>query len=163
MTDDNLLACSEQHIRAVFAMLGRQPKRPQFTGGLEAARLAPWHVDLLSDIRPERMYFAYDTKNDLEPLRCAGRMLAEAGFTRESRRVSAYVLIGYSGDSFSEAEQRLRKTWEVGFFPFAMLYHDESGQVEREWRQFQRSWAAPAAVGAQIATRDLDAEEKNHQ
>lgn len=31
--DDNLLACSESHIRAVFAMLKRQKERPIFTGG----------------------------------------------------------------------------------------------------------------------------------
>ena len=51
--DDNLLACSEPHIRAVFAMLHRQKfGRPEFTGGLESARLRDWHVDLLSDLHP---------------------------------------------------------------------------------------------------------------
>lgn len=39
LTDDNLLACSENHIQAVFEMLKRQPKRPQFVGGLEAKLL----------------------------------------------------------------------------------------------------------------------------
>ena len=37
--DDNLLACSERHIRAVFAMLARQSEHPSFTGGLEARLL----------------------------------------------------------------------------------------------------------------------------
>lgn len=52
--DDNLLACSEAHIRAVFAMLARQPERVKFAGGLEAARLEDWHVDLLVGLRPNR-------------------------------------------------------------------------------------------------------------
>lgn len=39
--DDNLLACSRSHIDEVFSMLARQPYRPQFTGGLEAALLTP--------------------------------------------------------------------------------------------------------------------------
>jgi hypothetical protein len=39
--DDNLLVCSENHIRAVFAMLARQRRMPLFTGGLEAAWLKP--------------------------------------------------------------------------------------------------------------------------
>jgi radical SAM superfamily enzyme YgiQ (UPF0313 family) len=40
--DDNLLACSEDHIRKVFDMLKKQKYgRPFFTGGLEAARLKP--------------------------------------------------------------------------------------------------------------------------
>lgn len=38
--DDNLLQCSDDHVRSVFAMLARQGRRPQFTGGLEA-RNAP--------------------------------------------------------------------------------------------------------------------------
>ncbi len=42
--DDNLLACSESHVRSVFAMLGRQAERAQFTGGLEAERLKDWHI-----------------------------------------------------------------------------------------------------------------------
>ena len=32
--DDNLLACSENHIRAVFEMLKRQKHKPEFTGGI---------------------------------------------------------------------------------------------------------------------------------
>lgn len=31
--DDNLLACTDQHINDVFAMLQRQPKRAVFSGG----------------------------------------------------------------------------------------------------------------------------------
>jgi hypothetical protein len=55
--DDNLLACSEPHIRAVFAMLAAQCLGSvQFTGGLEAARLRDWHVDLLRSVRPSRYF-----------------------------------------------------------------------------------------------------------
>lgn len=36
LLDDNILACSEKHIRAVFDMLHRQKKSARFTGGLEA-------------------------------------------------------------------------------------------------------------------------------
>jgi hypothetical protein len=43
--DDNLLRCSETHIKDVFTMLARQGKQPFFTGGLEAAALKPWHVE----------------------------------------------------------------------------------------------------------------------
>jgi hypothetical protein len=48
--DDNLLACSETHIRAVFAMLARQRRAVEFTGGLEAAKLQPWHAELLAEL-----------------------------------------------------------------------------------------------------------------
>lgn len=73
--DDNLLACSEAHIRAVFAMLMQRQERPAFTGGLEARLLRPWHVELLQASRAKRMFFAYDTPDDYEPLIAAGRLL----------------------------------------------------------------------------------------
>jgi hypothetical protein len=144
--DDNLLACSEDHVRAVFAMLKRQERRAEFTGGLEAARLKPWHVDLLRDLKPKQVFFAYDTPDDLEPLRQAGRMLLNAGFTTTSHQLRAYVLIGYPRDTFDAAERRLTETVDAGFMPMAMLYRNERGETSADWRAFQRQWARPAII-----------------
>lgn len=72
--DDNLLACSDSHIKKVFEMLKKQKYgRPLFTGGLEARKLKDWHVDLLREIKPKEMFFAYDTPDDYEPLVEAGK------------------------------------------------------------------------------------------
>ncbi len=97
VTDDNLLACSQGHIDEVFAMLARQPHRPQFTGGLEAALLTPAMAAQLKALKPESLFFAYDTPNDLDPLVEAGRMLIDVGFTKASNTLRCYVLIGYRG------------------------------------------------------------------
>ena len=141
--DDNLLACSEPHILAVFDMLARQPERPIFTGGLEAKLLRPWHVELLREVKTKRLYCAYDTPDDYEPLVAAGKLLTAAGFTRESRKPNCYVLIGYPGDSFDKAEKRLRDTWAAGFAPYAMLYRNGAGETAADWRKFQRLWVRP--------------------
>ncbi|MFT9076545.1 hypothetical protein [Ethanoligenens sp.] len=148
--DDNLLACSDQHIRAVFDMLKQQPKHPEFTGGLEAKILKPWHCDLLREARTKRMYFAYDTPDDLEPLVDAGRMLQDAGFKFSTHTMCCYVLIGYPGDTFEHAEKRLTETIQAGFMPYAMLYRDKHGQVGAEWRKFQRVWCRPQIVAAKL-------------
>lgn len=142
--DDNILACSERHVREVFAMLKRQKARAEFTGGLEAKRLESWHVQLLSELRPAQMFFALDTPDDEEPLRNASAMLREAGFTRHHMRV--YVLIGGPRDTFEQAEVRLRLCVSLGFFPMAMLWRDESGITDPKWRRFQREWARPALI-----------------
>ena len=90
------------------------------------------------------MYFAYDTDYaDYDALVQAGKLLREGGITRASHKAKCYVICGYEGDSFSKAEKRLRDTWAAGMFPFAMLYRDEKGEVQRDWRQFQRLWARP--------------------
>ena len=148
--DDNLLACSEAHIRAVFDMLKHQEERPMFTGGLEAKRLRPWHVNLLREARTKRMYFAFDTPDDYEPLVEAGRMLREGGITKASHIAVCYVLIGYPGDTMDAAEKRLHDTWAAGFLPFAMLYRNTRGEVDVDWRKFQRLWVRPEIICSRL-------------
>ena len=145
--DDNLLACSESHIRAVFGMLKQQPQRAEFTGGFEAARLQDWHIDLLADLKPKQVFFAYDTPDDLEPLQAIAPKLKDAGFTAASHCIRCYVLIGYPKDSFQAAEERLRTVIMLGFFPMAMLYRNIQGKVDPQWRRFQREWARPHILG----------------
>lgn len=145
--DDNLLACSEQHIRAVFAMLrGQKLGRPEFTGGLEAARLQDWHVDLLARLKPKQMFFAYDTPDDWEPLVIAARKMQEAGFTPASKRMRAYCLIGFPGDTMDAADRRLRSTLTLGVLPMAMLWRNETGDRDAEWVKFQRPWMRAAMM-----------------
>ncbi len=142
--DSNILACSDDHIKAVFEMLSRQKERVSFTGGLEAKILKDWHVKLLWDLRPTGMFFAYDTTDDLEPLIEAGKKLRYADFTR--RHLYCYVLIGDKKDSFVDAERRLIETWTAGFMPMAMLWKNRKGEVREDWKKFQRDWFRAAII-----------------
>lgn len=148
--DDNLLACSDAHIRAVFDMLQNQFHAPVLSGGLEAKRLKPWHVELIRQTKVKRMYFAYDTPDDLEPLIDAGRLLQAGGISVAGHRACCYVLIGYPGDTFSKAEFRLMQTVSAGFMPYAMLYRDKDGITDAEWRRFQREWIRPQYVAMKM-------------
>lgn len=148
--DNNLLQCSEEHIRDVFEMLKHQPVRPKFTGGLEAKLLKSWHCDMLRESGAQRIYFAYDTPDDYEPLVMAGKMLRTAGITARSHVSACYNLIGYQGDTFNKAQERLEHTIEAGFMPYAMLYRDEKGQIDREWARFQREWLRPTIVATRF-------------
>jgi hypothetical protein len=150
--DDNLLACSEAHIRKVFAMLFQQKHPVEFTGGLEAKRLKPWHVELLALLKPKQIFFAYDTPDDFEPLHNAANLLWQAGFTPQSHKVRAYVLIGYPRDTFCAAEARLRQVLSLGIIPMAMLWRDQSGKRDHKWMVFARAWARPALICASIIT-----------
>jgi len=148
--DDNLLRCSETHVRNVFAMLHRQSEPVQFTGGLEAAALQDWHIDLLANLQPKQMFFAYDTPNDLEALQFAGRKLGNAGFTLASRILRSYCLVGYQNDTFELAEKRLRDCWQAGFVPMAMLYRNGKTEPTKDWKRFARVWARPAILCAKM-------------
>lgn len=145
--DDNLLACSEEHIRGIFAMLKRQRYgRPEFTGGLEAARLKDWHVDLLAELKPHQIFFAYDTPDDWEPLVIAARKIQVAGITPASKTCRAYCLIGYPGDTMASAEKRLQSTLNLGVVPMAMLWMNETCGVDPRWVKFRRPWMRAAMM-----------------
>jgi len=149
--DDNLLACSEAHVRDVFAMLTEQRHRVEFTGGLEAARLQPWHVELLANLKPKQVFFAYDTSDDLEPLYAAAALLRDAEIIKPTSHVArCYVLVGYPKDTFAKAEQRLTETLAAGYMPMAMLYRDAKGETSADWRTFQRQWARPTIVATKM-------------
>jgi hypothetical protein len=150
--DDNLLACPEPHVRSVFAMLARQNRRVEFTGGLEALALQDYQVDLLAGLKPRpNCFFAYDPGDAFETLKSAADRLLAAGFTRRSHRLRCYVLIGYPKDSFSLATKRLTDILNIGFTPMAMLWQPETASAEKyrpdaEWKRFQRPWARPAMI-----------------
>jgi hypothetical protein len=150
--DDNLLACPEDHVRAVFAMLRRQSRRVEFTGGLEALSLQDYQVDLLASLKPQPvMFWAYDPGDAFETLASAARRLLAAGLSSRGHRLRCYVLIGFPHDTLTAAETRLRQMLSIGFTPMAMLWRPETPSQMRyrpapEWRAFQRRWARPAII-----------------
>ena len=149
--DDNLLACSDDHLRAVFAMLRQQPQAIEFTGGLEARRLKPWHVDELLTLRLKQAFFAYDGPSGWDPLCKAAAMLGESGILRRgSHAVRCYVLIGYQGDTHDAAQARCQSVLDLGIMPMAMLMKAEDGSVEPGWKRLQREWANPSILGAKM-------------
>lgn len=149
LLDDNILACSEKHIRDVFAMLKRQPLKAEFTGGLEAKALQRWHVELLADLKPQQMFFAYDTPDDYEPLVAAGKLLTEARLNR-GHQARCYVLCGYAKDTQDDADKRMRQAWEAGFMPMAMVWRDKKGIRNPAWVKFQSAWAQPAVISRML-------------
>lgn len=162
--DDNLLAAPREHVEAVFAMLRRQKRgdwkdwdgRIEFTGGLEALSLQDYQVELLASLKPKpNMFFAYDPGDAFETLESAASRLLAAGFTRESHRMRAYVLIGYPKDTFDAASKRLADMVSIGFTPFAMLWRPETPSQEKhrpapQWKRFAREWARPTIIHAQV-------------
>ncbi len=156
--DDNLLACPEPHVRAVFKMLAAQGRQIEFTGGLEAMALQDYQVGLLADLKPRsNCFFAYDPGDPFETLESAASRLIAAGFTACSHRLRAYVLIGYPKDTFALATKRLDQMISIGFTPHAMLWQPETAAAEKhrpapEWKRFQRQWARPAIIHTRQAS-----------
>jgi hypothetical protein len=144
--DDNLLACSSKHIESVFNMLKGQ-SQIEFKGGFESLRVTPSIVEKLTHLRIKRIWLAYDTPDDEEPLRVAIENL-KPYFSRE--QIRCYVLIGYPGDTLCDAEKRLKRAWHMGTLPFSMRYRKPAKSLnksfvchEREWNILTRQWTRP--------------------
>ena len=156
ITDDNLMLCSETHIRKVFRMLEGQKsqgRRTFFTGGLEAARIREWHVELLKNLRPKEIFFGCDSEEKYHHLREALKLFREAEYASRNT-LRAYVLIGYPWDTLEDAERRLQRVKDLGVCPMGMLYRDSLGKVkepERDWKRLQRLWARPALIYGAIS------------
>lgn len=155
--DNNLLACPRDHIEAVFAMLARQPERPKFTGGIEAARLEPWHVEAFLRLKTDAIWMAYDRPAEWEPLRRAVGMLSEAGIVaaHKSKRVGAYVLMGWRGDTPEAAEKRLRSVIYGLQIKTQAMWLNNGAESKPEdfkaWRNLRKHYTDAASVGAMVA------------
>jgi hypothetical protein len=144
--DNNLLACSDDHLRAVFDMLRAQKRAIFFNGGLDKHYLKEWHRELFDSIKIGELWFACDTANDLPALERAARICD--GIPIDKRR--CYTMIGYAGEQLTDAERRLERVYELGFLPYCQLFQpDETKVYSDDWRKLRRKWARPAAYRSQ--------------
>lgn len=154
--DNNLLACSREHFKAVCEMLKTQ-RKIEFTGGLEAALLTDWHISRLTELsRIDQMFFAYDRPTQYEAIIEAVRKLIAAGFKR--RQIRCYILMGYEGDTLQAAEKRARQMWDAGTLPFAMFFRGDDGKylIDDVWGKLVRDWCRPARTKRIAVPQDID-------
>jgi len=151
--DNNLLACSKEHVRKVFGMLKTQ-RKIDFSGGFEASRITDEVVDQLRGLKVHQIWVAYDMPRQEKALVTAVQRLKKY-FPR--RKIRCYVLIGYKGDTLDAAEGRLRRAFEIGTLPFAMRYRtpDPKWQgtylfKERAWNLLARQWTRPAIIKSRM-------------
>lgn len=154
INDNNLLACSKTHIENVFKMLKSQKEPIVFSGGLDAELFNSDHADLLKSIKLGEAWFACDYHGAIEHLEKVAALLSDIS----PRKKRCYVLIGYAGESLSQAESRLISVYKLGFWPFAMLFKggdslSRKGGWSKEWLALQRTWCRPAAFKSAMKNR----------
>jgi len=139
--DNNILACSENHLSKVFNMLKTQ-KQIDFSGGLESRLITNEIAQELSKLRIKQLWIAYDHPANKQSVEKAVSILRQY-FNRN--KIRCYALIGFQDDTIEKADKRLRWLWDIGTLPFAMLYH-----THLEWKKFQREWTRPAIMRSKM-------------
>jgi len=142
LQDNNILACSKSHQQSVFEMLQRQSKAIDFNGGLDPEFLNEWHIQEFEKLKVRHFWFSCDTPEDEKYLPKLVDLMSD--YKEWQKR--CYVLIGFNGETISQAEQRLNRIYRAGFLPFAQLFQgDEKRHWTPEWDALQRKWCRPAA------------------
>jgi hypothetical protein len=142
LQDNNILACSKSHQRAVFEMLASQKEQIQFNGGLDSQFLKPWHIKEFEKLKVKHFWFSCDESESMPYLEKVADLMAD--YKQWQKR--CYVLIGFNGEHILGAEKRLNAVYEMGFLPFAQLYQDDKKRLwSKDWDKLQRKWCRPAA------------------
>lgn len=139
--DNNILACSDQHIQKVFDMLKTQ-RAIEFKGGLELRRITPKIAEKVRSLRIKTLWLACDNHSSIIPFQKAIKILQKAGFNQN--HIYSYVLIGKDRE---EEETRLRCVYNLGAMPFAQLYQPPTPdkiEYSKDWKNFCRTWSRPA-------------------
>ena len=140
--DNNLLACSRDHIERVMEMLSRQRRGAEFTGGIDARLIKSWWVDMVAGMNLRSMFLAYDRPDDIVSVSAAIAIFRYRGIER--RRLGCYVLCGYEGDTIKKADARCRDVWSWGAVPMAMYYRPKTDfhrLKPPQWASFVRLWS----------------------
>lgn len=144
--DNNFLQCPPSHRQAVYQMLRSQRRAAEFSGGLDARLITDEVADELRGLRIHQVFLAADTVAALKPLAKAIKKLSFL----PRQKLRCYVMVAYNGETLAQAEERLRKVWELGTMPFAQLFQppDEYVDYSHEWKALARTWSRPAAMKA---------------
>lgn len=142
--DNNFLATSLSHQEKVYSMLRSQNIPAKFSGGIDISLLNDQNIELMKTIKIKELFIAADTKGSLKRLRTAWDKLYWLG----KNKLYCYTMIGFNGETLSEAEERLREVWKIGFTPFSQLYQppDKFINYPTEWKTLNRNWSRPAII-----------------
>jgi hypothetical protein len=131
-------------------MLRAQKHPVVFSGGLDAELFREEHADLLRTIKLGEAWFACDYPGAIRHLEKVAALLPDIS----ARKKRCYVLIGFKGERIEHASDRLETIYNLGFWPFAMLYRSPDMSKNKwspEWRSLQKTWCRPAAFKTKMS------------
>lgn len=139
--DNNLLACSPEHIMRVFEMLQEQKRNIFFNGGLDSRLFNEHHRRLLDTIKIGELWFACDHHSALPALEKVRDLISD--ISADKKR--CFVMIGRQPETLYDAEKRLHKIYELGFLPFSQLYRGPGEMIyTKAWLALNKKWSRPA-------------------
>ena len=132
LLDPNLLACDDHE--NLLTQLIQSRAKVNFSQGLDARKLTRENIELINQIKIERVHFAWDNPKD-KSVPAALKIFLKHTTIKEQKRRTVYVLTNYWS---THEEDLYRIYWlrDNGFDPYVMIYDKE--HAPRKTRLLQR-------------------------
>lgn len=144
LCDPNILACS-QHME-LLQQLVNSKARVNFNQGLDIRLVNDRNLELLKQIKINRIHLAFDRWQDREIIEPKLRKFAEMGFSRSHGGVMVYILVNYD-TTIEQDIYRIQLCRELNFSPYPMIYDKEhSSPIYKKLQRWCNNfifWATP--------------------
>ena len=134
LCDPNILACKEH--MGLLRQLADSGAKVDFNQGLDIRLVNDQNMELLKQIRVDKIHFSFDRWEDRDVIEPKLRdFVKQTGFSRGKGRVTVFILMNY--DTTVEQDlYRIQLCRELNISPYPMIYDKE--HADRIYRRIQR-------------------------
>lgn len=134
LCDPNILACKD-HIE-LLQQLVDSGARVEFNQGLDIRLVNDRNIELLKQIKLDRIHFAFDRWQDKDIIEPKLReFIAKTGYSRSKGRVTVYILTNFD-TTLEQDIYRIQLCRELNISPYPMIYDKE--HADPVYRKLQR-------------------------
>lgn len=123
LCDPNILACKDH--MDLLRQLADSKARVEFNQGLDIRLINERNIELLRQIKIDKIHFAYDRYEDKDIIEPKMRMVKEiTGWNRGKGRVLVYVLVNFN-TTLQQDIERIQFLRSLNWSPYPMIYDKE--------------------------------------
>ena len=134
LCDPNILACKDH--MDLLHQLAESGAKVEFNQGIDVRLVTDENLELLRQIRLDKIHFAYDRWQDkdiIEPR--LTKFIKKTGYNRGKGRVTVYILVNYD-TTLEQDIHRIQFCRELNISPYPMIY--DKKHCDPVYRKLQR-------------------------
>lgn len=132
LLDPNILACPEHEY--LLEQLAKSGAWVDITQGLDARLLTERNMELINQMKIEKIHFAWDNPKDVEITRKFRFFIENTTMSVKHRKPCVYILTNYWSSHKSDLD-RIYWLRDNGFDPYVMVYNKNHAPREARWLQ----------------------------
>ena len=123
LNDPNILACPDH--MDLLKQLADSKAKVEFNQGLDIRLITDKNLELIKQIKLDKIHFAFDRWQDKEIVEPRlRRFIKETGYNRGNGRVTCYILVNFD-TTLEQDMYRIQLCRELNISPYPMIYDKE--------------------------------------